>query len=138
MTEMWGSIHEQIVNLQRLKEKYADSISPEKDLPEEYALAFYKLDHHLRQFSKGPIGTMKLGFVASPPMRPYFVRLLQDPTNTKIKITKRTGLAKDKSRNELIWIFMTLFDEHQLHLAGLNTLMDELERLMGMIRKCKG
>jgi hypothetical protein len=130
MIEMWGFIHEQIVNLQRLKEKYAESISPEKDLPEEYALAFYRLDHHLRQFSKGPIGTLKVGFTASPPMRPYFVRLPQDPTNTIIQITKRTGLARDKSRDELIWIFITLFDEHQLHLAGLNTLMDELERLM--------
>ncbi|KAH0565252.1 hypothetical protein GP486_001349 [Trichoglossum hirsutum] len=130
MTEIWGSIHEQIVDLQRLKEKYTDSISPEKDLPEEYAFAFYKLDHHLRQFSKGPIGNLKIGFAASPPMRPYFVRLPQDPTNTKIQIVNRTGLARDKTRDELIWIFMTLFDERQLHLAGLNTLMDELERLM--------
>src|SRR5438034_5839902 len=63
-------------------------------------------------------------------MRPYFMRLPQDPTNTKIQITERTGLAKDKNRDELIWIFTTLFDEHQLHLAGLNTLMDELERLI--------
>lgn len=67
--EIWGSVHEQVVTLQRLKEKYADSISPEKDLPEEYAFAFYKLDHHLQQFSKGPINTLKTGFVASPPMR---------------------------------------------------------------------
>ena len=128
--EMWGSIHEQIVNLQHLKEKYADVISPEKDLPEEYASAFYKLDHHLRQFSKGPIGILKFGFVASPPMRPYFVRLPQDPANTIIRTIRRTGLAKDKSRDELIWIFMELFDEQQLNLAGLNTLMDELARLM--------
>jgi hypothetical protein len=138
MIEIWGSIHEQIVNLQRLKEKYADSILPEKDLPQEYALAFYKLDHHLQQFSKGPIGTLKVGFVASPPMRSYFVRLPQDPTNTKIQIAKRTGLEKEKSRDELIWILTTLFDEQQLHLAGLNMLMDELARLMGSDPKIQG
>ena len=128
--EVWNSIHEQIVELQCLKEKYAESISPEKSLPHEYALAFYKLDNHLRQFSKWPIANLKTGFVASPPMRPYFVRMPQDPTNTIIRITNRTGLAKDGSREQLIWIFMTLFDEQQLHLAGLNTLMDELERRM--------
>jgi len=47
-----------------------------------------------------------------------------------IQITKRTGLPRDKNRDELIWIFMTLFDKHQLLFAGLNILMDELERLM--------
>lgn len=135
--EVWGSIHEQVVTLQRLKEKYADSISPEKDLPEEYAFAFYRLDHHLRQFSKGPINTLKTGFVASPPMRPYFVRLPQDPTNTIIQITKRAGLSKDQTRDELTWIFMTMFDEHQLHLVGLNTLIDELGRMMESDTKAK-
>jgi hypothetical protein len=135
--EVWGSIHEQVVALQRLKERYADSISPEKDLPEEYAFAFYRLDHHLRQFSKGPINTLKTGFVASPPMRPYFVRLPQDPTNTIIQIMKRAGLSKDQTRDELTWIFTTMFDEHQLHLIGLNTLIDELERMMESDTKAK-
>ena len=137
LIETWGSVHEQVVALQRLKEKYADSISPGKDLPEEYAFAFYRLDHHLRQFSKGPINTLKTGFAASPPIRPYFVRLPQDPTNTIIKITKRAGLAEDQTRDELIWIFTTMFDEHQLHLAGLNTLIDELERMMESDTKAK-
>lgn len=131
MVEMWGSIYDQIVDLQHLAEKYAKEIVPHKDLPEEYALAFYKLDHHLQQFSKGPIGTLKTGFVASPPMRSVFVRQPPvDRRSTKIQVTKRSGLLKDESRDQLIWIFMTMFDEHQLHLAGLHTLMDELERMM--------
>ncbi|OCL06401.1 hypothetical protein AOQ84DRAFT_411066 [Glonium stellatum] len=112
MVEMWGSTHEQIVTLQLLKEKYVDSVSSDKDLPEEYALAFYKLHHHLQQFSKGPIGALKAGL-----SHPH-------PTNTKIQVTKRTSIPKDQSRDELVWIFMTLFDEQQLHLAVTNQISD--------------
>ncbi|CAF9941525.1 MAG: hypothetical protein HETSPECPRED_003636 [Heterodermia speciosa] len=131
MAEMWGSVYAQIVDLQQLTEKHAKDITPEKELPEEYALAFYKLDHHLQQFVKGPIGTLKVGFVASPPMRPVFAREPpRDKRSTKIAVIKRDGLPKDESRDKLIWIFMTMFDDRNRHLAGLNTLIDELERMM--------
>ena len=131
MVEMWGSIYDQIINLQHLAEKYAKDIQPSKNLPEEYAMAFYRLDHHLQQFAKGPIGTLKMGFVASPPMRPVFVREPPpDTMSTKIEVMKRIGLSKDESRDKLVWLIMTIFDEQQKHLAGLSTLMDEIERMM--------
>ena len=126
----WGILCNRIEELLRLQSKYKARISPEKDLPEDYALAFYKLYHHLAQLSKGPIGFLKVGFVASPPMRRFFVRLPQDPTNTKIKTASRSDVKRDATSGELIWIVTTLFDEQQLHMVGLNTLMDELGYLV--------
>ncbi|KAF2495285.1 hypothetical protein BU16DRAFT_527155 [Lophium mytilinum] len=128
--EMWHSAHEQIASLELLQQKHAPNISPDKDLPEEYAFALYRLLHHLKQFSKGPIGALKVGFSASPPMRPYFHRAPHDSNfPNKIRVGNTTGLPKDQDRDELRWIMMALFDDQQLHLAGLNTLTDELNRL---------
>jgi hypothetical protein len=128
--EAWYSIHERVVNLRHLQAKFADVISPEEDLPKEYAIAIYRFHYHLEQFSKGPIELLKVGFVASPPMRPFFLRRPQDPTNTIIQIIQKTNVPKDKEREEVTWIMMTLFDAEKCHLAGLNTLVDELDRLM--------
>ena len=126
----WGTLCTRVKELLDLQTQYKARISPEKDLPDDYALAFYKLFHHLMQLSKGPIGLLKVGFVSSPPMRRFFVRLPQDPASTKIKTAIRSDVHKDNASEELIWIFTTLFDEDRLHLIGLNTLMDELGYLV--------
>lgn len=115
--------------------KHAAEIAPERDLPPEYAFAFYTFYHHLQNYSKGPISNLKHGFVASPPMRPYFHREPQESGSTIIRVMPRT-----KPRGEaaiVIWAMTALFDEQQLHLIGLNTLMDELERIQTQDAKAK-
>lgn len=62
-------------------------------------------------------------------MRPFWVREPQLPGTTMIRVRSRAGLEQDKTRERLMWIFGTLWDEKQLFLAGLDTIMDELERL---------
>ncbi|KAF2840650.1 hypothetical protein M501DRAFT_1023066 [Patellaria atrata CBS 101060] len=127
--EIWGRLRDMVAELCRLQTVYADDISPDKDLPEPYKSALLSFYFHLTQFVKGSIGSLKTGFIPSPPIRPCFVREPQEPHSTIIRMIRRTNLTKIKGREDLIWIFMTLFDERQLHIAGLNTLMDELERL---------
>ncbi|KAL9077066.1 MAG: hypothetical protein Q9157_003488 [Trypethelium eluteriae] len=135
--EIWGVLLDKVLELRRLARKYSTEIDPERDLPEEYAFAFYTLYHHLQRYTNGPIDSLKHGFVASPPVRPHFSRQPQDPGSTIIRIAKRTDLKDEATRDTIIWVFMTLFDEQKLHLAGLSTLMDELERLQGNEPKAK-
>ncbi|KAI9663741.1 MAG: hypothetical protein M1821_007231 [Bathelium mastoideum] len=135
--EIWGNLLDKIVNLQNLAAKYAAKLDPEKDLPEDFAMAFYTFHHHLGRYTKGPIDNLKVGFVASPPMRPFFHREPQIPGSNVIRVMKRAHLKDDSTRDLIIWIFMTLFDEQQLHLVGLSTLMDELERVQNSDPKAK-
>lgn len=133
--EIWGVLLDKVIDLRRLQIKYAAEIDPERDLPPDYAFAFYTFYHHLQNYVKGPIGVLKHGFVASPPMRSYFDREPQDPGSTIIRIVSR---ARPRGEAEMIiWVMTTLFDEQQLHLVGLNTLMDELERIQTEDAKAK-
>lgn len=128
--EVFYALHEQIVNLQVLQAKYSQSINPDKDLPEEYAFAFYSLHYHLDNLTKDPIQLLTYNFLASPPVRPYFVRMPQEEVNSREStIILKNGLPKDKEQFELLWIMKTLFDDRELEFMGLNTLMDELVRL---------
>ena len=113
MLEVWTSIHEQLGIIQSLKTQYTSEIRPESDLPEKYLHALLKLYHCLQQFANAPIGNLKVGFPASPPMRPYWVRERQDPSSTIIRVVVRHDI-KDKTANDLLWLFGLLFDEHQL------------------------
>ena len=133
--EMWGNLLDKVISLKQLSVKFAPEIDPGKDLPEEYAFAFYTFYNHLEKYTKGPIGNLKVGFPASPPMRPYFDRQPQEPGSTIIKIVGRPNVGGEAGT--IMWIFATLFDEHQLHLAGLNVLMDELERILTSSVKAK-
>lgn len=128
--EMWNVLLGQVVKLQALKEKHNKDISPGKDLPEEYAMAFYKFMHHLVQFTKGPIGILKVGLFGSPPLRTFFERDPQDPNSTIILVHSKGMLSKNKVRDELLWLLNTLFDEKRLFLLDLGILMDELDRLL--------
>jgi hypothetical protein len=80
----------------------------------------------LEQASKGPILNLKLGVPASPPLRSMFVRQPQVPGSTVIRVQTKSNVQLDP----LLWIFQTLWNDHQLFLCGLPGLMDELERLV--------
>ncbi|KAI9868436.1 MAG: hypothetical protein M1813_005880 [Trichoglossum hirsutum] len=126
---LWDTLHQQIVGLQSAKEKYSRKILPEHDLPPDFLKAFLKFRYNLQRFSKAPIGLLKLDVPGSPPLRPFFVRQPQAPDTTIISAMTKPDLPKDKSRERLLWIFSTLWDEKRLELTGLHPLMDEIERL---------
>ena len=87
--EMWGIFLEKTIDLRRLQMKYAAEIDPEKDLPPEYAFAFYTFYFHLQNYIKDPIETLKHGFVAFFPMRSYFDREPQNSGSIMIRIVSR-------------------------------------------------
>jgi hypothetical protein len=123
---VWDLICNELTKLEVLKEKYATLISPEKKLPPEYMKALLSFKYMLDQASQGPILNLKHGVPASPPLRSLFVREPQVPGSMIIRVQTRSGVQLDP----LLWIFQTLWNDHQLFLCGLPNLMDELERLV--------
>lgn len=128
--EIWTSIHQQLVNLQTLKDKYSVDTAAGKALPEEYLEALHLLLYSLKRFSARPIDSLKVGVPASPPLRSHFVREPQEPGTPMIRVIERRNRDKDKHFGRLLWILTTLWDEQKRFLAGLQPLMDELERLL--------
>ncbi|KAF6836804.1 hypothetical protein CMUS01_05284 [Colletotrichum musicola] len=131
--EVWRSILERITRVIDLMEtKYKDRrFERKEDLPKDLAVAFCKLKHHLQTFQPGPISDLKMGWVASPPMRPYWRR--KPPPNAvtpQIEVVSIHRRDMDESVSEIMWIIQCLFDDQQRFLAGLPTLLDELERVM--------
>jgi hypothetical protein len=136
MLEVWTAIHERLGVIQRLKTQHASDIRPESDLPERYLSELLKLYFSLRQFANGPIGVLKVGFPGSPPMRSYWVREEQDPSSTIIRVFMRKNI-KDKTANDLLWLFGLLIDKDQLFLVGLSNLVDEMATLIENDSKSK-
>lgn len=129
--ELWHEFRDQLANLQRLQAKYAQDISIEKDLPDEYLTAILKLQHYLNHATKGPIGQLKQGVVASPPLRRFWVREPpDDPQSTRIRVREKPGSASDQTRQRLVWLFNAIWDDDRRYLAGITVLVDELERLL--------
>ncbi|KAK7703128.1 hypothetical protein SLS57_011071 [Botryosphaeria dothidea] len=136
--EIWNELRIQANHMQDLKAKYAKDISIEKDLPEDYLYALLKFQHYLNHTSKGPVGQLKQGAVASPPLRRFFAREPQeDPHSTRIRVREKPGSEPDKTRMRLMWLFNALWDDDRRFLAGITTLVDELERLLQSDAKAK-
>ncbi|KAK3691624.1 hypothetical protein LTR37_018503 [Vermiconidia calcicola] len=125
--EVWTELLSQVRELQGLQTKYAAIISPNENLPEEYLGALLKFQHYLNQASKGPMGVLKQAAVASPPLRPHFVREpVENPATTKIGVSTKPGTKLDKTEEQLLWLLRLLGEDgHQLFLAGLTTVVDD-------------
>ncbi|KAF8981883.1 hypothetical protein BGZ46_002175 [Entomortierella lignicola] len=128
--EIWSDLHSQIGNLMALKKKYEGAIKYDDDLPKELLEGFLDLDYSLSYYVKGPIETLKTIVVASPPLRASFVRLPEERGSTFIKVVQKPGSNWDITQGHLMWLFQTLWDDHQRHLCGLGPLLDEMERLV--------
>ena len=137
--EIWTELLEQVKELRKLQSKYTNRISVDNDLPEEYLDALLKFQHYLKQSSKGPLGLLKQVAVASPPLRPYFVRMpVDNPASTKIEVHQKPNLKLDKPQTEVIWLLRVLWeDSHELFLAGIVNVVDELGRLIQSEPKAK-
>ena len=130
--EVWSELLAQVEHLLELQSRYADQISPTHDLPEEYLNAILRFQHYLNQAAKGPLGQLKMCAVASPPLRPYFVREIpQDRMSNIIQVTSKSQNKLDNAQKELLWLLETLWqDDYALFLMRMTTTVDELERLI--------
>ncbi|KAH7142916.1 hypothetical protein B0J13DRAFT_51700 [Dactylonectria estremocensis] len=129
---LFSELHRQAQKLQLLQKKYSTTISPSKDLPQDYLLALLKFRHYLNQGAKGPFNVLKVAVVASPPMRKFYVREPNDDVHsTKIAVRSKTGQKMSKVEGRLTWLLRTLWEDGtDLLFAGLPLVVDELERLL--------
>ncbi|PLB43388.1 hypothetical protein P170DRAFT_514616 [Aspergillus steynii IBT 23096] len=129
--ETWDSLRALLTNLRQLQSKYADRISPEKDLPKEFYDELVKVRYFLEQLTSGPVGQLKAAVPASPPLRSLFEREPQIPGTSKMRVSSRPHRTMTDAQSELLWILETLWgDSRILQLAGRKTLMDILDRLV--------
>ena len=130
--ELFTELQRQANELQQLHIKYADSLSPMSDLPDELLDALLKFQHYLGQASKGPLNQLRDHVVASPPWRKYFVRQVPPNTTTSIIGTRsKPGMEMSDIENRVLWILRTMWEDgHELFLIRLPLLVDELGRMI--------
>ncbi|KAL0930121.1 uncharacterized protein CTRU02_214941 [Colletotrichum truncatum] len=130
--EVYTELHRLAKQLRETHSAHAASISPEKDLPDEFLDALLKFRHYLSQAAKGPLNQLKQSVVASPPMRKFYVR---DPPisadSTKIFIRSRTDVKMTKVESQLTWLLRILWEDGtDLFLMSMPLALDELDRLL--------
>ncbi|KAL9109591.1 MAG: hypothetical protein Q9227_005771 [Pyrenula ochraceoflavens] len=130
--QIWSELLVQVGHLLELQSRYAEQISPTEILPDEYLDALLRFQHYLKHAAKGPLNQLKLAVVASPPLRPYFVREIpQDRRSSMIQVAEKPGLRQNKIAKELVWLLETLWEDGQpLFLMRMTSVVDELERLI--------
>ncbi|KAE8348864.1 hypothetical protein BDV28DRAFT_142538 [Aspergillus coremiiformis] len=135
---LWDELQLQLGNLQSLMEKYGPTLRPEKNLPTDLEWAFCKLLWFLEHMVRGPILNLQIGVPPSPPMRSFFVRAEPQYGQDNIRTMSKDSFVADKKRDRLSFLLVTLWDERNRHLAGLHTIMDELDRLIETEKSIKG
>ncbi|KAK3689894.1 hypothetical protein B0T22DRAFT_499480 [Podospora appendiculata] len=130
--ELFSELHRQAQQLHALQRQYAAQISPREDLPEPYLAAILKFRHYLNQMAKGPTNQLKIAFVASPPMRAFFIRDVPiSASSSKINTRSLPGLKMDKVTGQLLWLLWTLWEDgYDLFLCRMPAVVDELDRLL--------
>ncbi|KAL9611775.1 MAG: hypothetical protein Q9167_003586 [Letrouitia subvulpina] len=122
----WVIALDEIDYLISMQSKHSGHTGSNLELPEDFTRALAHFEYFISQLTKGAVSKWKVGMVASPPLRQYYVREPQDPNNTRIVV-----MTKDRSRKKkdhLIWLLEVFLQDEQLHLCGLENVCDELER----------
>lgn len=128
--EIFTELKRQAEELKRLQAKYAKTISPLKDLPEEYLVGILRFRFFINQLAKDWLNDLKTTVAASPPMRSYFVRYPAENLNN-IVITMKPGVKQNSVEKELVWLLRTLWEDGKdLFFARMPMIVDELERLL--------
>ncbi|KAI1359476.1 hypothetical protein F5Y08DRAFT_319602 [Xylaria arbuscula] len=129
--ESYAELQNQAAHLRKLSAKYGPKLSPQKDLPEEYLAALLKFRHYLSQASRGVFSRLKVSVVASPPLRPFYVRNVPISSNSSKISVVRNGRKMDKITENLIWLLRTLWEDgNDLFLCRMTNVIDELDRLL--------
>jgi hypothetical protein len=128
--EIFTELKRQAEELKRLQAKYAATLSPLNDLPEDYLVGILRFRFFINQLAKDWLNDLKTTVVASPPMRSLFVRHPAENLNN-IVITMKPGLKQNAVEKELLWLLKTLWEDGQaLFFARMPMIVDELERLL--------
>ena len=137
--EVWAELRQQAEQLQDLKTRYSEDISPTAGLPEEYLHAILKFQHYLNQASKGPLNQLMHCLVASPPWRPFFVRdPPPDSITPKIGTMLKPGAKLEKVQSQLLWLLRVLWEDgQQLFLLRKTAVVDELGHLIASEKKAE-
>jgi hypothetical protein len=136
--ESFSELSRQAQDLHNLQSTYNLQISPDRDLPEKYTDALLKFRFYLQQLAKGPLSLLKGAVTASPPFRPFFVRLPPDDPNSPLISIQSNGRKMAPLETQLMWLLQTLWeDSRSLFLCGMPLIVDELQRLIDMEPKAK-
>ncbi len=128
--EIFSELRRQAEVLKRLQDKYAGTLSPLKNLPEDYLVGILRFRFFLNQVGKEWLNDLKTTVAASPPMRSIFVRMPAENLN-QILITMKPGLKLNAVEKELVWLLQTLWEDgRNLFLVRMPMVVDELERLL--------
>ena len=92
----------------------------------DFEIAIAHFSHYVRQLTKDDLETWQVGMAASPSLRRHFVRVTQDPTDTRIQACSSSSSAH--RQDDLLWLMERLTMEDQVSLYGMENLCDELDR----------
>ncbi|PMD34550.1 hypothetical protein L207DRAFT_588074 [Hyaloscypha variabilis F] len=125
--ETWSLLHRCVSRLCKLKEKYKDQISYDRQLPEEFLITILKLQQLLLIACETPLHNLK-NIQSSPPLRHYFIREPQDPGTINMHIRPINEL--DPHFHKPWALLLILWDEQQRELFGLPNVIDYFEWIM--------
>ncbi|KAK1756346.1 hypothetical protein QBC47DRAFT_184957 [Echria macrotheca] len=130
--EVYSELHRQAHHLQSLHNKYAATISPAKELPDEFLAAILRFQHYLNEAAKAPMFRLRTNVPSSPPMRKFFARVTPpDAITSHIHTVSKRGIKLTNIERQLMWLLITLWDNStDLFFAGMPLVLDELERLV--------
>ncbi|KAF7511414.1 hypothetical protein GJ744_004603 [Endocarpon pusillum] len=136
--ESFSELSRQAQDLHNLQSTYNLQISPDRDLPEKYTDALLKFRFYLQQLAKGPLSLLKGAVTASPPFRPFSVRLPPDDPNSPLISIQSNGRKMAPVETHLMWLLQTLWEDGRtLFFCGVPLIVDELQRLIDMEPKAK-
>lgn len=115
-------IHDVVLELVSLKEKYAGKISPDQRLPKDYERAFQLLKFFLDKSIAGPCQALARGAPSSPPLRSMFARLPAVP-GEKVHMSYQRD-SFDTKNDPLLWLLSALWDKTLVDVYGLSNLTE--------------
>ncbi|KAI5272017.1 hypothetical protein E4T47_04688 [Aureobasidium subglaciale] len=136
---LWDSTYSEVCKLDNLLQQYTKP-SPLQPLPTELAFAIKKVRHLLQISATNSITLLKSHVPPSPPMLKYWHRegtSTAEHHSSKFRMIQNPRSENDPALNRLFWMYTTLWDEKQVSLVGLHTLVGELERLTYADTKAK-
>lgn len=120
----WNLIWRQLTQLGELKDQHA--VESFQSLPQDFEQALAHFSYLLEQACTVSRTNLRMGMVASPPLRQYYSREPQDPNTTRIQVA-----GKPRSREDhLLWLLEKLLEEEPTRLFGLHNILDEVERVV--------
>ncbi|KAJ4330045.1 hypothetical protein N0V87_010349 [Didymella glomerata] len=125
----FDEIVRQVNNLTLLHARHHDRVKPGCSLPSNLSMAFQNLRFILDAAKVDLIQTLRVGLFPSPPFRQFCSREPQDPRTSVIRAMYQPP-HQNNAVKRIMPFFNILFDEEQLRLYGLHTVIDEIGRLM--------